>query len=142
MKILLAVDGSKAALGAVKFVIEHAGWYRDKPTIELVTVHLPVPKLPRMGAAVGKAQIEKYYQEEGEQTLAEARERLERAGLPFEARVLVGPVAETLVAHASKFGCELLCIGSKGRSELGKALMGSTATKVLQISDVPVLLVK
>lgn len=142
MKILLAVDGSKASLDAVKFVTEHADWYRDKPSIELVTVHLPVPKLPRMGAAVSKAQIDKYYQDEGEQTLAEAKKRLARAGMPFEARVLVGPVAETLVSHAAKCGCELLCIGSKGRSELGKALMGSTATKVLQISDVPVLLVK
>ncbi len=142
MKILLAVDGSKASLDAVKFVTEHADWYREKPTIELVTVHLPVPKLPRMGVAVSKAQIDKYYQEEGEQTLADAKKRLERAGMPFETRVLVGPVAETLVAHASKCGCDLLCIGSKGRSELGKALMGSTATKVLHISDVPVLLVK
>ena len=142
MKILLAVDGSKASLGAVKFVTEHADWYRQKPTVELVTVHLPVPKLPRMGVAVSKSQIEKYYQEEGEQTLADAKRQLERAGMPYEARVLVGAIAETLVAHAAKCGCDLLCIGSKGRSELGKALMGSTATKVLQISDVPVLLVK
>jgi nucleotide-binding universal stress UspA family protein len=142
MKILLAVDGSKASLGAVKFVTEHADWYRQKPALELVTVHLPVPKLRGMGAAVGKAQIEKYYEEEGEHALADARRQLERAGMAYEARVLVGPVAETLVAHAEKCACDLLCIGSKGRSELGKALMGSTATKVLQISDVPVLLVK
>jgi nucleotide-binding universal stress UspA family protein len=142
MKILLAVDGSKASLGAVRFLTEHADWYRQKPTVELVTVHLPVPKLPGMGAAVSKAQIDKYYAEEGEQALADAKRLLERAGMPYEARVLVGPVAETLVAHAAKGGCDLLCIGSKGRSELGKALMGSTATKVLHISDVPVLLVK
>lgn len=143
MKILLAVDGSKASLGAVKFVTEHADWYRDKPTIELVTVQLPVPKLPRMRlAGVGKAQIEKYYAEEGEAALADARKALDRAGFPYEARVLVGSVAETLVQHAGKCRCDLLCIGSKGRSELGKMLMGSTATKVLQISDVPVLLVK
>ena len=38
---------------------------------------------------------------------------------------------------------ERLCyIGTRGMSELGKALLGSTATKVLHISDVPVLLVK
>ena len=49
MKILLAVDGSKCSLDAVDNVIEHADWYRERPAVELLTVHLPVPKLPRMG---------------------------------------------------------------------------------------------
>ena len=57
MKILLAVDGSKNSLDAVQCLIEHADWYREPPQVELVTVHLPVPKLPGMGAAVGKKQI-------------------------------------------------------------------------------------
>ena len=39
MKILLAVDGSKQSLAAVQSLIEHADWYRDRPTVELVTVH-------------------------------------------------------------------------------------------------------
>lgn len=142
MKILLAVDGSKNSLDAVDCVIRHADWYRDKPQVELVTVHLPVPKLPGMGAAVGKSQIEKYYQEEGEANLAPAKRKLDAAGLKYEARVLVGQVAESLVKHAKDQRCDLICIGSRGLSELGKALLGSTATKVLHISDIPVLLVK
>ena len=39
MKILLAVDGSKYSLDAVDSLIEHAGWYREKPQVELLTVH-------------------------------------------------------------------------------------------------------
>lgn len=142
MKILLAVDGSKPSLDAVQALIDHAGWYREKPRVELVTVHLPVPKLPRMGAAVGKSQIEQYYKEEGEARIAAARRKLDAAGIPYEARVLVGPVAETLVKHAKAARCDLIYIGTRGMSELGKALLGSTATKVLHISDIPVLLVK
>jgi len=46
------------------------------------------------------------------------------------------------VKHAKDKGCDLICIGTRGLSELGKALVGSTATKVVHISDVPVLLVK
>jgi nucleotide-binding universal stress UspA family protein len=38
--------------------------------------------------------------------------------------------------------CDLVCIGSRGMGDLGKALLGSTATKVLNLSDLPVLLVK
>lgn len=142
MKILLAVDGSKNSLNAVQSLVDHAGWYREKPRVELVTVHLPVPKLPGMGAAVGKGQIQKYYQEEGEGRLAAARRKLEAAGIPFEASVLVGAVAETIVRHAKAKRCDLIFIGSRGMSALGKALIGSTATKVLHLSDIPVLLVK
>jgi nucleotide-binding universal stress UspA family protein len=142
MKILLAVDGSKASLEAVDCLIGHAGWYREKPSVELLTVHLPVPKLPNMGKVVSKAQIQRYYQEEGEACLAMARKKLELAGIPYEARVLVGKVAETVVKHAKDTRCDLIYIGTRGMTELGKFLLGSTATKVLHISTVPVLLVK
>ena len=91
MRILLAVDGSKHSLNAVQFLIEHSGWLREKPQIDLVTVHLPVPKLPGMGAAVSKAQVEKYYQEESERSLADARKKLDAAGVRYEAHTLVGP---------------------------------------------------
>ena len=143
MKILLAVDGSEPSLDAVKLVIEHADWLREKPQIELVTVHLPVPKLGHMGAAgIGKAEIEKYYREEGEQHLAAAKKLLDRSDLPYEAKVLVGPVAETLARHAKDARCDLICIGTHGRTGITGALIGSTASKVLHISDLPVLLAK
>jgi nucleotide-binding universal stress UspA family protein len=45
---------------------------------------------------------------------------------------LASPTARTSV----------IVIGSRGMTELGKALLGSTATKVLHISSLPVLLVK
>lgn len=142
MRICLAVDGSKPSLDAVNLLIDHADWYREKPVVELVTVHLPVPKLPGMGAAVGKSQLAKYYEEEGQQQLAAARKKLDAAGIRYEARVLVGQVAEAIVKHAKSTRCDLTYIGTRGMSALGKALVGSTATKVLHISDLPVLLVK
>jgi nucleotide-binding universal stress UspA family protein len=142
MKILVAVDGSKPSLKAVQLLVDHCDWYRSPPEIELVTVHLPVPKLPRMGIAVGKDQIEKYYHEEGEANLASARKMLDAARIPYQGHVLVGTVAEAIVKHASDKRCDLIYIGTHGRTALGKALIGSTATKVLHISDTPVLLVK
>jgi nucleotide-binding universal stress UspA family protein len=142
MKVLIAVDGSKNSLDAVQSLIDHAGWYREKPEVELLTVHLPVPKLPRMGLAVSKQQIQKYYQEEGEAQLAASRRRLDAAGIQYKATVLVGPVAETIVKRAKDSRCDLIYIGTRGMTEVGKALVGSTATKVLHMSDTPVLLVK
>jgi nucleotide-binding universal stress UspA family protein len=136
MKILLAVDGSAHALDAVKCVIDHADWYRTKPEIELLHVHLPVPQLPGLGSTVGKSQIQRYYQEEGEQALAAARKLLDASGLSYEQRILYGDPADTIVKHAKKAGCDIIAIGTPSR------WIGSCANKVLNISDVPVLLVK
>jgi len=138
MKILVAVDGSKPSLKVVQLLVEHCDWYRERPEVELVTVHLPVPPVARMP----KAQLDRYYAEEGEGKLAAAKKKLDAAGVPYRARVLVGPVAESLVKHAKGERCDLIYIGTRGMSELRAALLGSTATKVLHLSETPVLLVK
>lgn len=138
MKILVAVDGSKPSLKAAQLLIDHCDWYREQPEIELLAVHLPVPKV----ANVNKAQLERYYHEEGAAMLAPGKKKLDAAGIGCQTRVLVGPVAETIVKHARAKGFDLIYIGTRGMGALGQALLGSTATKVLHISETPVLLVK
>jgi nucleotide-binding universal stress UspA family protein len=142
MKILIAVDGSRHSLAAVQCVIDHADWYREKPAVELLTVHLPVPTFHGMGAVISSQHYERYYREEGDERLAAARAKLDAAKIPHSDHILVGPVAESVVEKAVKTGCDLICIGSRGMTELGNALLGSTATKVLHLSKLPVLLVK
>ena len=142
MKLLIAVDGSKGSLDAVQCLIDHADWYRGKPEVLLVTVHLPVPKLPGMGAAIGKNQIRKYYEQEGQAQLVAAKRKLDAAGIAYEAQVLVGPVAESIVQHAKAKRCDLIYVGTRGMTGIAKALVGSIATEVLHLSDIPVLLVK
>src|SRR5262245_43225951 len=138
MKILVAVDGSKPSLKAVQFLIDHVEALSERPEIELATVHLPVPAVTR----VSKAQLQKYYDEECEMRLASSKKLLDAAGFAYQARALVGQVAESIVKHAKDKRCNLIYIGTRGLSPLGGALVGSTAIKVLHLSDLPVLLVK
>ena len=142
MKILVAVDGSGHSLAAVQCVIDHADWYREKPSVELVTVHLPVPTLHGMSAVIGRQHYERYYRAEGDERLGAARAKLDAAGILYTSHVMVGQVAESIVEKALDTGCDLICIGSRGLGDLGRALLGSTATKVLHLSTLPVLLVK
>ena len=107
-----------------------------------MTVHLPVPQLPGLGSVVGKAGVQRYYEEEGEARLAAAKKKLEAAGVRYKASVLVGQVAETLVKHAKDKRCDLICIGTRAMTSAAAAFIGSTATKVLSLSTIPVLLVK
>ena len=137
MKILLAVDGSKPSLAAVDLLIQHAEQLRARPEVELVTVHLALPRM-----RVNKEQLARYYEEEGQANLAPAKKKLDAAGIDYKASILVGPVAETIVKHADSSRCDLICMGSRGMSDLGKALVGSTVTHVLQLSSVPVLVAR
>ncbi|HKU45437.1 MAG TPA: universal stress protein [Burkholderiales bacterium] len=138
MKILVAVDGSKPSLKAVQALIDHAERYSRTPEVELLTVHLPVPAVGR----VPKAQLERYYLEEGQAKLEAAKKKLDAAGIAYKAHVLVGPVAEAIVKHAKDKRCDMIVIGTRGMGPVGAALIGSTALKVLHISETPVLLVK
>ena len=138
MKILVAVDGSKPSLKAVQALIDHAERYRERPEVELLTVHLPVPPVGR----VPKSQLERYYLEEGQAKLEAAKKKLDAAGMAYKAHVLVGPVAEAIVKHARDKRCDMIVIGTRGMGPVGAALIGSTAMKVLHIAETPVLLVK
>ena len=142
MKILLAVDGSKHSLKPVKCLIEHADWYREKPAVDLVNVHLPVPRIRGMSAVVGASQIRRYYDREGRAALSKARKLLDAAGIGYFPRLLVGPVAETIVRQARLSRCDLIMMGTRGMSAVANLLLGSCANRVVNVSPIPVLLVK
>ena len=142
MKILLAVDGSKSSLDAVKLVIDHAGWYRGRPEIELLNVHPALPKLPRMSLAVSRKQVQRYYREEGEAALDGARKLLDAAAVAYRTTLLVGNPANAIVKHAKAGRFDLIVVGNAGRSGVGNLLIGSVASKVLHLSEIPVMLVR
>jgi len=56
-RILLAVDGSECALRATRELIQAVALYREVPEIDLVTVHLPVPRVPNMSLFVSEQMI-------------------------------------------------------------------------------------
>jgi len=142
VKVLVAVDGSNGALNAVKNLINHVDWYRQKPRVDLVYVNLPLPQPAWMSAVVSQKQIEAYYREEGESALAEARKLLDAARIEHDDHILVGQIADTIVELAASRDCAFIAMGTHGRTEAGNILLGSIATRVLHSSRLPVLLVK
>jgi len=142
LKLLLAVDGSDSAIRATQKLVESAGWFKEPLEIELVTVHLPLPHVGGFaGAVVSHDMIEKYYSEEGGKALAPARKLLDAAGVRYVPHILVGEVAQGIVAHSEKTGCKMIYMGTRGMSAMSNMMVGSVATKVLHLCTIPVVLV-
>jgi nucleotide-binding universal stress UspA family protein len=80
----------------------------------------------------------------GEEELAAARATLAESGVRFELRQSVGrwEPAEAVVEAARAAGAQLVVVGVRRRSPVGKLLLGSTAQRVLLDASCPVLAVK
>ncbi|MBV8381118.1 MAG: universal stress protein [Planctomycetaceae bacterium] len=73
-----------------------------------------------------------------------ARRRVAGPDLKFqvETQLWQGNVAEEILRAASESGCDLIVMGSHGRSGLGRLLLGGVAEAVMHKADCPVLTVK
>lgn len=141
MKILLPVDGSESALRAVDHLIAHSAWFSDVPEVHLLHVHAPIP-IGRVQAHIGKETLQAYYLEESQALLVEAQKKLDAAGRFHTTHIHVGQPAEVIVKMASELGCDLIVMGTHGRSGIAGLIMGSVASRVLHLASCPVLLVK
>ena len=141
MKVLLPVDGSDCALRAVDHLIAHCAWFREVPEIHLLHVHAPIP-IGRVQAHIGPETLRAYYHEESQEQLLAAQQKLDAAGLFHTTHIHVGLPAEVIANISEELGCDLIIMGTHGRSGVAGLVMGSVANRVLHLAKPPVLLVK
>jgi len=142
MKILLPVDGSQPSLRAVEHVIKNREWYKDVLELHLLNVQHHMPYGHRVSSVIGHDKINEYHREEGMAALKPAMAKLDAAGLKYQYHIGVGDAAETIAEYAREKGCDRIYMGTRGMGSVSNVLLGSVATKVIALSDVPVLLVK
>lgn len=142
MKILVATDGSKNALRAVKYAADLLGNSTDKTkSITLISVHDDAG-LRHAKAFVGKEAVADYLRELSEKELKPAMKTLDAKGIKHDMVMLVGNVSQEIVAHGQKGKYDMIVLGSKGRSAIADMLLGSVAQRVLAQAKQPVVLVK
>lgn len=140
MRILLAADGSKYTKKALAFLATHEALAGEDGEVVVLNVQAPMP--PRVRSLVGAAAVNGYQAEEAAKVLAPIEKFLARKGISFRCDWKAGEPAAQIVAAADKAKAHLIVMGTHGYGMLGRAVMGSVATRVTAESKVPVLLVK
>ena len=142
MKLLVATDGSKNALRAVKRAIDLISQSTTKGnSITLISVHDDAG-IRHAKAFVGASAVTDYLRELSDKELKSAMKLLDASGIKHDMAILIGNVPSEIVKFASKGKYDLVVLGSKGRSALTDFLIGSVAQRVLAQSTQSVLLVK
>ncbi len=137
---LIAIDGSDPSLKAVEHVINDAAKHSTAAQIYLVNVQSALPN--DVTRFIDTQTVEDFHREAGDAALALAKARLNQAGMAYSAHLLVGEAAPAIVNFAKDKGCSVIVMGTHGFGHVVGLFMGSVTTKVVQLSSVPVLLIK
>ena len=139
-RILIPVDGSETALNAVKALLE-ARRYDPIERVDLLTVQMPL-QAGTFGRGLSQAEIDAYHADEGQAAVQAASALLTDAGVPFETHIETGAAAETIGRVADETGANEIFMGTRGLGSVSALFMGSVATGVLSLTELPVTLVK
>jgi nucleotide-binding universal stress UspA family protein len=136
-KILAAIDGSEASDRAFAKALELA----QLLGAQLIALAVEGP-LPAYAATVGE--VEEVKREKDAfftRLLASTRQQAETAGVELEVELRPGHAAELIVRVAGEKQADLIVVGHKGHF-LRDHLLGSTADRVSEHADCPVMIVR
>lgn len=140
---LIAFDGSENAMRAIDEVLDTMD--TSKLHVHLLYVCEPVQinevafnKEPLLDML----SIKKAREEAGLALLTSAKARLESAGVAFDAYVRIGNPAEVITGFSREHHCDLIVMGTRGMGTIKNLLLGSVASKIIHLTEKPLLLVK
>jgi nucleotide-binding universal stress UspA family protein len=140
-KILIPVDGSPASLRAVDFAIEMVA---QNPSTSLVLLH--VQNIPAIALADASAMptdwLDVAASQASAQALKDAVGKSEGASVAFKTLTRTGQTAETIAQVAHEEDVRHIVMGTRGLGGVQGLLLGSVATQVIHLAEVPITLIK
>jgi len=95
----------------------------------------------RLNSIVSQKMIDEYVRREGGETIQQVQSVLDLANVRYETHVAFGDIAQGIDHYATEHHCDQIVMGTRGTSALRGFVMGSVATRVIQLTDLPVTLV-
>jgi len=142
MKILVPVDASPASLRALKFAIALPKGQEPVSLLVLNVQNLSTLNFTEGAGIMPLSWIEQEEERASREVLQEPKSICEQAGIPYSARTERGGIAETIALVAREEHADQIIMGTRGLGGVRGLLLGSVATQVLHLVDVPVTFVK
>lgn len=143
--ILITTDGSTHSEKSVDQGLKLAQKLNSKATIITVTAPYTISGLPG-GWTDTQAFIDQYEQEWksfADKTLHNAKERADSFNVAVELLHRRNmSAADAILETSKKLGCDLIIMASHGRTGLKRMLLGSQTNEVINMSEIPVLVVR
>lgn len=141
MKIIVAVDGSAYTRKALDYLAVNRAMFLEGNELVLVNVCPGIP--PHARRHIAKELLDEYYADESAKVLDPVKATLADLGVSnYSIQSRHGQAAQEIVATAHEQGAGMIVMGTRGHGSLGRALMGSVATKVIAEAEMSVLLVQ
>ena len=134
-RLLVAVDDSEVSGRVIAAAKDMASLSKGKVWV----LHVREREFGRLGLTPTEPD------EEVQQAVREGVDALIQAGIDAQGEVreaVFGQAAREVVNDAKKHDAGIIIMGSRGRSELTSLVLGSTAHKVIHLTDRPVLVVR
>jgi nucleotide-binding universal stress UspA family protein len=131
--IVVGYDASESARNALRAAVEVAHVFGDD--VHVVMAY----EVSRVGGEV--AELAGALREHAEHIATLARDQAAGLGAVIETEVVDAREPDALVDVADRLGARMLVVGSRGKSPLRGALVGSTPHTLLQVAGRPVLVV-
>jgi len=140
MKVLIAVDGSEHSKAAAQFA-------RDLPSpqpleVTLLMVINPPDMALSSSAEMWYPQYVEHQQEYAEETLKQISDLFADSSVKSEAHITQGHIGNAVVDYAETMGAELVVVGAKGHSAIGRILLGSVSDYVATHAPVSVVVIR
>jgi nucleotide-binding universal stress UspA family protein len=140
LKVLVPLDGSEGARHALDHLIRMCGERKDA---EVHLLHVQPALTPgELAATRSVGELARVRNEAAEAVLQPAQALVGEAGLRQVTHVASGETAQEIASYARERGCHEICMGTRGMSAVRNLVLGSVATRVVHLTDIPVTLVK
>lgn len=138
--ILLPVDDSEPSLHAARVGIALAG--RVGAKVHAHHVLAPLAAVAYLSDLIRRAPDDNRREaiDRAQQQLSAVRKLAEDAGVPFEGSYEFDHhPSNSILGAARQYGCDLIVMGSHGRTGLDRLMIGSETQRVLGCADIPVM---
>jgi len=140
--ILIPVDGSPASLRALDLAIKMA---TQNPGTSLVLLNVQNIRAIELAGA-SEAGDSDWLREAGSRASAKALKdatgKCEHADVAFETLIRTGQIAEVIAQVAREEDIKHVVMGTRGLGGIQGLLLGSVATQVIHLAEVPITLIK